>query len=838
MKFNRVTDRDTHMKRSAQTKATMALAPARTSVGAAVIFALYGVPHAACADQQPQSSSDTLEEVIVTASRRQQTLEEVPYNLSVISADDLSRTGVTDLASLSYQVPGLSTYDFGARFAAATSPIIRGINADGAPLGKRMPEQSPVGTYIGNSPVDGYFQLDDVQQIEVLRGPQGTLYGAGALGGALRIMPNAPELDVLSGHLEASGGNLAHSSGTSYTAKGVFNVPIGDTLAFRASGKYAYDPGFINVYGILERPGSALSGIPVLADPSNPVTSPGILTSKNDWNFQKTFTGRASALWKPNDKFSAELAYVYANLKGDGGPQANSTFAGGPYPADPRVTFPAGGNYRNFSAIDQPYSRTSDLTSLDLSYDAGFATLSSTSSFSTTNGSTVTDDTYGQALYTFSYPYYSGVPTNPRFVSPFEFDDKANTFTEEVRLVSTAGPDKKLDYVIGLFYENQHTEGVWDISAPGSPGYSAAQGCTAPYTSGASFPNCLVVDGPGDLTFSGVDHQHFQDKSIFGELTWHFIDHGQITFGGRHFHQQFTDAQSYLVYTFNSIVPAIPHESSASKNIWKINPSYEYATGHHVYAIWSQGFRRGGASAVPLSGPFQESPVLASYAPDSTNNYEVGLKGRFANGLSYTVDAFDIQWDKPQIAGLTPAGNYAVWNANKAQSTGFEFNVSGPLFIPGLSFTIGGAFSNAKLTQNYSLPAGNGAYGITPGGISGTSGSQLPGSPKESAAATITYARGIAPGYDLALSLNGTYKSSIPFQILIPGTPPSQSSTIEIGNFSATISHKPWNFGAYVTNITDKRELLIPASGPTGNLFNDSTINRPREIGLRVGYSF
>jgi iron complex outermembrane recepter protein len=824
------------MKRSARTKPKIALVPTR--LGAAVILALYGAPQPASADPQPQSPSDTLEEVIVTASRRQQTLEDVPYNLSVVSADDLARTGVTDLASLSYQVPGLSTYDFGARFAAATSPIIRGINADGAPLGKRMPEQSPVGTYIGNSPSDGYFQLDDVQRIEILRGPQGTLYGAGALGGALRIIPNAPELDVLSGHIEASGGRLAHSDGTSYTAKGVFNVPIGDTLAFRASGKYAYDPGFIDVYGILARPGSSLSGIPTLADPSNPVTSPGVLTGKNDWNFQKTFTGRASALWKPNDSFNAELAYVYSNLKGDGGPQANSTFAGGPYPVDPRFTFPAGGEYRNFSAIDQPYSRTSDLTSLDLSYDAGFATLSSTSSFSTTNGATVTDDTYGQALYTFSYPYYSGVPTNPRFVSPFEFEDDANTLTEEVRLVSDAGPDKKLDYVVGLFYENQHTEGVWDISAPGSPEYSAAEGCTAPYTSGASFPNCLVVAGPGDLTFSGVDHQHFQDKSVFGELTWHFIDHGQITFGGRHFHQQFTDAESYLVYTFNSIVPAIPHESTASKNIWKINPSYEYAAGQHVYALWSQGFRRGGASAVPLSGPFQESPVLARYAPDSTNNYEAGLKGRFADGLSYTVDAFDIQWDKPQIAGLTPAGNYAVWNANKARSAGFEFNVSGPLYVPGLSFTIGGAYSNAKLTQNYSLPAGNGDYGITPGGISGTAGSQLPGSPKESAAATLTYQRAVAPGYDLALSLNGTYKSSIPFEILIPGTPPSQSSSIELLNFSAALSHKPWNFGAYVTNITDRHELLIPASGPTGNLFNDSTINRPREIGLRIGYSF
>ena len=810
---------------------------AKTSVSAAVVLALYGMPQTVRAEQQAQGPSDALEEIIVTASRRQQTLESVPYNLSVVSPEDIARTGVKDLASLAYQVPGLSTYDFGARFADATSLIIRGINADGAPLGKRMAEQSPVGTYIGNSPADGYFQLEDVQRIEVLRGPQGTLYGAGALGGAIRIIPNSPELAVTSGHIEASGGDLAHSSAKSYSTNGFFNLPVGDTLAFRVSEKYVDDPGFINVYGILARPGSPLSGIPTLADPSQPVTSPGILTSENDWNYQKTFTGRASMLWKPSDGFSAELAYLYGYVKGDGGPQANTTFAGGPYPVDPRFTFPAGGNYQNFSAIDQPFSRTSDLTSLDLSYDAGFATLSSTTSFSTTKGSTVTDDTYGQALYTFSYPYYSGVPTNPRFVSPFEFDDKANTLTEEVRLVSAAGPDKKIDYVIGLFYENQHTDGVWNISAPGSPEYSAAERCTAPYTSGSTFPNCLVVAGPGDLTFVGDDHQHFQDTSVFGEFTWHFTDHGQVTFGGRHFSQKFTDAASYLVYTFNSFVPAVPRDSPASKNIWKINPSYEYAKRQYVYATWSQGFRRGGASAVPLTGPFQESPVLANYAPDSTNNYEAGLKGRFSNGLNYTVDIFDIRWDRPQIAGITPAGNYAVWNANKAESRGFEFNVDGPLPIAGLSFTIGGAYSDAKLTQDYSLPAGNGNYGITPGGISGTSGSQLPGSPKYSAAATLTYARPIAPGYDFAVSLNGTYKSSIPFEILIPGTTPSESSSFEVANLSAALTHRPWNFGMYITNLTDKRELLIPASGPTGNLFNDSTINRPREIGLRIGYS-
>jgi outer membrane receptor protein involved in Fe transport len=827
------------MKCSAQKKNVKMLLPARTSASAAVMLALYGVAGSSAAQQKEDAPPDAMEQIVVTATRREQTVEEVPYNVTAISGDDLARAGVKDVASLTYQVPGLSMYDFGARFAGATSPIIRGISADGAPLGNRMAEQSPVGTYVGNSPIDGYFQLDDIQRIEVLRGPQGTLYGAGALGGALRIIPNDPELRVLSGSLDASGGFLSHSSTQSYGASGMLNVPVGNSLAFRISGKYAYDPGFINAFGILARTGTPLSGIPVLADPSQPVTSPGVYLSKNDWNYQKTATSRASLLWQPNDKFKAEAAFLYGHVIGDAGPQANSTFAGGAYPVDPRITYPAGGNYQTFSAIDQPYSRKTDLSSLDLSYDAGFATLSSTSSYFTTQGSTITDDTFGQALYTFSYPYYSGNPTNPRFVSPFEFQDSAQTFTQEIRMVSATGPDKKIDYVAGVFYERQNRGGVWDISAPGSPEYSAAEGCTSAYTAGSSFPNCLVVAGPADLTFAGVDHQHFQEISVFGELSWHFMPHGQITFGGRHYHQTFTDAQSYSVYTFNTYVPATPHESPASKNIWKINPSYEYTAGQFAYATWSQGFRRGGASAVPLSGPFQESPVLASYAPDSTNNYETGLKGRLHGGLSYTVDIFDIQWDKPQIAGITGAGNYAVWNANKAQSTGFEFNVSGPLGIPDFDFLVGGAYSNAKLTENYSLPGGNGAGTIVPGLISGTAGSQLPGSPKKSAAATVTYKHNLALDYLLNVSLNGTYKSSIPFQILIPGTPPSQqSSSIELFNLSTTLTHDDWHVGAYVNNIADRRVLLIPASGPSGNLANDSTISRPREIGLRVGYSF
>jgi outer membrane receptor protein involved in Fe transport len=811
--------------------------PARTAVGAAVFFALYGLPHAASA-QMADNPANELEEVTVTANRREQNLEAVPYSMSVVSAEQLSQTGVTDLASLSTTVPGLSMYDYGARLAGATAPIIRGINATGEPTrGFRTFEQNPVGTYIGNSPINGYFQLDDLKQVEVLRGPQGTLYGAGALGGALRLLPNSPDLNAFSGMFEAGGGRLDHSSGTSYTLKAMVNLPVADTLAFRASAKYAYEPGFIKVYGLLKRSNNGLSGIPELANPADPVGSPGIYSSRDDWNFQKTFTGRASALWKPSEAFSAELAILHSNVKGDGGPQVNPDFAGGVSPLDPATTLPAGGHYQEFSQIDQPYSRYTNLLSLDMSYDVGFATLSSTSSYYTTSGSTLQDNTYDLAgiengAFT---PYYGGTPVNPRFVYDQLFTDSARTFTQEVRLVSTSNPANLFDYVVGVFYEKQNNTGAWTIAIPGSPERAVAQGCT---------PGCQILVGPNDVNFQQIDTQKFQDMSVFGELTWHFMTHGQVTFGARHFSQQFSDAQSYQDFTFPTDIPATPHHSPASKTIGKVDPSYEYAKDQFVYALWSQGFRRGGANSVPLSGPFQESPSLSTYQPDKTNNYEAGLKGRLSSGLSYTFAVFDIKWDKPQISSSLPSGNLAVYNANTAESKGFEFESSGPLFVRGLGYSVGFSYADAKLTSNFSLPANKGGV-IVPGALFGTTGQQLPGSPKTSVSAAVNYDMNLTAGYDLALSLNGVYRSAVKLQLAptLGATSVQQSSSYGIMNFTASVNHKPWRLTGYVTNLLDKQEILIPPtqiseSNNFDKLADDYVVNPPREIGMRVAYSF
>ncbi|HTJ17198.1 MAG TPA: TonB-dependent receptor [Steroidobacteraceae bacterium] len=803
---------------------------ARTPIGAAVLIALYGAPLAVDAQTQPDPKSQTLQEVVVTASRRSQTTEEVPYSLQVVSPTQLANSGATDLPALARQVPGVSMSDSGARNSANTFPIIRGLNASPGAGSFRTFEQAPVGTYIGNSPIDGYFQFNDIERIEVLRGPQGTLYGAGALGGALRIIPASPKLREFSGNVDMKGGMVDKASDPSYTTAAAINLPMGETFALRVAGNYDYEPGFVDAHGLMRLDGN---GAPVRTNPADP-NSTGEYYSKEDWNDQKTFTGRASLLWQPTETFNANLAYMYSHLEGNSGRTVNRTYPGGEFVGDPRITFPAGGDNTRFSAVEEPFTRKTDLASLDLSYDAGFATLSATSSYFTTEGDTTFDSSYVLYRIPQYLGYYVGSTLNPRFILPQVYGDKSHTFTQEVRLVSNTEPGKKFDYVAGIFYEKQERIGSWLVSIPGSPERATELGCTGIWFPGATFPDCNVLIGPNDVNVDQHDKQTFEDKSIFGELTWHFTEHGDLTVGVRHFEQDFEDVQSLELYSFGLSVPEEPRTSKASKTKWKVNPSYEYATNHRVYALWSQGFRRGGSNAIPLVGPFGDNPALITYKPDEADNYEIGLKGHFANGLSYTVDVFKIYWDNPQIGGTTPTTNFAVWNADEAISKGFELDLNMPFGDTGLSLSLSGAYSDAAFSKDYTVPS-------TFGDIVGFKGQQLPGSPKESGAATLNYERDVFSNFRLSASLNDTYRSEVVLSNFgILGQAPLTADKLNLLNASLALSRDNWLVGLYATNLTNERVLLSPGNPDpsTDNLSTSSLINQPREVSLRLNYSF
>ena len=160
---------------------------------------------------------------------------------------------------------------------------------------------------------------------------------------------------------------------------------------------------------------------------------------------------------------------------------------------------------------------------------------------------------YGGFAGGYYLPYYAGIPTNPRFIYPFVFTDSAHTFTQEVRLVSKADPANMFDYVVGAFYENQTNKGLvrHHPRVTGTLGGRGMHRYGVLHDGSSSFPNCRVLSGPDDVTFQQIDTQNFTDKSVFGELTWHFMPHGQLTVGVRHYSQEFTDSQLYQDYTLH-----------------------------------------------------------------------------------------------------------------------------------------------------------------------------------------------------------------------------------------------------------------------------------------------
>ena len=808
---------------------------AGSSVSAAVLLALYGINPVAHADDAtgPDTSTtpqkQSLGEVIVTAERVKESIFQIPSSISVVTPTTLVQDSVTDLAALSREtgIAGGAT----PQAAAYSFPIIRGLNASPAISAFRLPNQAPVDTYIGNSSIGGgYFQLTDVQRIEILRGPQGTLYGAGALGGALRVIPNDPVLKKLSASVDGKIGFLQHANKPTYTAEGVVNIPLGDTLAFRASGTYEYTPGYINVYGLLER-GS--NGVPLLANPSDPVNSPGIYTSAHDWNDVANLTARASVLWQPTDRFNATLAFTYSNNDGNGSSAVNPIFPGGPDTVDPRITLPAGGPFTWFSPETLPYSRKSDITTLDMSYDAGFATVSSTTSYFATSGNFESSPVYG-LMQPILLPYvnpYAGSPINPRWVSQFEYLDSERTVGQELRLVSDAGPDKPFGYIVGLYYSKEVSLASSPLTDPGSPERAIAEGCTLPVYPGSAFPFCLLQTGPNDEAYDILDTQSFTDKSVYADVTYDFAKNWQFTGGVRYFKEDFSDFGSAALYDYGLPPTANTGSFPASKTVGRAALTWEYVPGQHAYILWSQGFRRGGANGLLLTTGAFADEAPNTFGPDLVNNYEIGFKGQFQNSLSYSIDGFYMPWTNPQICGLTPESNYACWNAKKALSEGFEVMLDTPLGLPGLRFHLEGTYANAHLTEQYKYPD-------YLGNIIGYPGEQLPLSPRVSAAATLSYTQTVGSDWQLVTTLNNTYTSAeVTNYFAVLGQKPTNEPVLDLLNASVSVSNGVWMVGLFSTNITNKYEILT--TGDQGlPLAYTASINQPRIVYLRAGYSF
>jgi outer membrane receptor protein involved in Fe transport len=834
---------------------------AMSSLTAAVLTALYG------GTAKAADPDDAMQEIVVTATRRAASAQDLPISITAVSGDALDQAGIQDISALAHSMAGVNYTDKGPFSGVNGSTlIIRGLNSEatGGHLGLATPIVPPVATYVDDTPLFVNLRLDDLDHVEILRGPQGTLYGSGSLGGTIRFVQKAPDLTGFDARVEGGLSETQHTHAPNEQIKGMVNLPISDTIAVRVNASSDNEAGFINQPNLFVLDSS---GVPVAGPSGAPETY-----GQNGVNSYEYRNARIAALWKPSEEFRAQLSYYYQKESAGGFPYIATNPNAYNNPLNP-VNQPAGAQVPLYTApvpsgVDQLSSATNslegteddvNLAALAIDYDMGFATLSSNTSWAHHVNHTHEDLT---ALYTnFSF-YQDLYGQNPRsFIQGHdELDDKI--VSQEFRLASKSG--EVFDWVGGLFYRDEKTNIQEHEFYPGYLDFfnacSAAGGTTfenqsladqlvlAPTQCGAGetayTPGTVnTVAGipiPKDQAYIGDFETVFKDVAAFGELTYHITSEWSVTGGARVFKQTVSQAQQTgLLFDGSEDVfgPVVPIANSSlsdewRKALWKANMAYKLDATNLVYATWSQGFRRGGVNALPSSEPafgYVTPPALSKVEPDKADNYEFGAKGTIANRFRYSAAVFDIQWHNLQEGvALTPLVLPAAINVGEAYSRGLEME-----FYAGVTDHLGVqidyTYDLTKITSYNALLAGN--LSVAPPLVGGV----LPGTPKTSAAIGLEYGHMMFADGEFQYSINAHYQSAV-VPAISSDIPTVAGYTLADTRLTYTRGH--WRGAVYVDNLTNN--LGITSYQDPGNYGYraQALVSTPRTYGFTLGYSF
>ena len=781
-------------------------------------------------DAAPVSAGD-IEEIIVTATRRDQSVSDIPYNISAIGAADIKDSGVTDLQGLTQMVPGLVSPDLGARAGSVNSAlIIRGLNASAVNTQDQNIAAPVVSTYVDETPLFANLKVTDIARVEVLRGPQGTLYGSGSLGGTVRLIHNEPDPTAAGLDLSTRASHTANAANPSGAIDVIANLPINESMAFRTSFGFEKLGGFTNARSVAVLTGNSQ---PVLANPSDPLNSAPAFSEKRGIDWSNTWYVRGAWLWKAGDDVKFMLTYQHQTDQSGGFSQANPAY-----------------RYAQTLYVDQPGSFATDLGSIDVSIDAGFATVSSSSSFTNQTSTSQYDLTGLIESLAQLYGNY------PRSLSPILVDSSDKAFTEELRFVSKdSGP---WDWVAGAYYSsrreslNQVEPILGFASWSQIPGSGRPPGCTVA-SANCPFPTFGDViqfyqggirpslNPYPDLNFTMDRQVKFSDVALFNEVSYRFTDKWQATAGGRIFWQHYDQALTQTLpmcgpfCSQSGTDPTGRTSDSQAKGfrsqIFKLNTSYEVAAHTLVYATWSEGFRRGGVNALP-TGPcyYCENVGLLTYKPDEARNSEIGIKGSFGPGTSYTFTLYNIDWTNPQIEANTLLGGFDfVTNGTRARSRGVEAELGIPVSQT-MRLELGYSYADSILTADFQA-------GIVPD-IVGHSGDRLPGVSKQQATLALDYSQPLAGDRDIHGRIDASYRSD--FWSSLPHT----STAIDLPGITLVNARagfgfgKTWRVDAFVNNLTNQEAASAVSTVPGPAHDRALFVGRPRTIGVDINYSF
>ena len=804
---------------------------------------------------QTVSAAPVLEEVIVTATRRAQSVQDIPYNISVITADDIEKRGITSTEQLFRSVPGVVFIDQGPRSGVNNSTLIlRGLNADGPARSTTPLATAPVvSVYINETPIYATLRLKDIERVEVLRGPQGTLYGSGSLGGSVRYIFNKPDFEKFAGDITGEFSHTENGDGLNWVGDLVLNVPISDTFALRINAGIVDTAGYIDLENAYVRrddgsPELNNGSTDPFGDAANFVAGQPIFTQKEGTNNYRTESMRIALRWEPTDTLDINFAYHLQDDDTDDSQTISYLRFGDDALSSSRV-------------IEEPFKREVDILSLDVEYAMGFATLTTSVSDYKSDGNGSADHT---DLYV-NFPFYPGLyGSSPRPLVEHRsfFKDQGTVF--EARLASNTKSGARLDWVAGVYYLDQDVSSGGDDHFLGYDDYANACFATTPGSIGpfgpAGGPPCgfgtlhgvFPTNGPlpvvKDLAFVSRQENNFEDLAVFGEITWHVTNRWQITGGMRYFDQEFESTQLGGLVFAPGAVSSATQRFKEDDVLFKFNSSFDINDVTSIYATWSEGFRRGGANGLPPVAPdlvnfgntLPVNPAANSYKSDRAENREIGIKGTFMDRYRYSFAYFNIDMEDFQTNALcTPLSLLCVLNAGDANSSGVEFEVQGQA-TDNLEVGFAYSFTDATFDKLSAQSQAFVADGTTFGGL--FAGRQLPGTPKHSIFVSTNYIQQLSNGWQLIYGLNGSYRSDSPGPLNAFSV---DTDSYTLWNAGITLDTDKWRVRAFVNNIGDERGAnarLFGADAAGNPAFYGNSANAwvstPRSAGLSVSYRF
>jgi iron complex outermembrane recepter protein len=775
-----------------------------------------------------ETETGGLENIIVTAQRRSENLQEVPLSIQAFGTEALEDLGITDFDDYVRFLPSVSYSSFGPGFAQV---YMRGVASGGD--GNHSGSLPSVGIYLDEQPITTIqgaldVHLYDIARVEALAGPQGTLYGASSQAGTLRIITNKPDATQFEAAYDLEGSTVS-DGGSGYIAEGFVNVPLSESAAIRLVGWKRHDPGYIDNIDVART--FPVSGITV----NN--TRP-----KNDYNDVDTMGARAALKLDLGDTWT-----ITPTLMGQE-QEANGSFGYDSTVGDLKLShrFPETSRDRWTQAA---LAVEGKISNFDLLYSGSYLKRDVDTQQDYSDYSFWYDECCGYGAYIYDD---DGALIDPS--QHIEGKDRYKRQTHELRISSPS--ENRFRFVAGVFAQRQEHDIQQNYIVD-------------------DFSSVFTVTGwPGTIWLTEQERID-RDSAVFGEVSFDVTDALTVTGGLRYFKSENSlegyfgfsddfsgsgksgetlcsfnagderfDTSSWVPFSNIGTAPCsnLDKRVEEKDTIHKLNVAYNFDADRMIYATWSRGFRPGGIN---------RNGSLPPYLADFLTNYELGWKTMWAgNRIRFNGAVFSQEWEDFQFSLLGLNGLTDIKNANQARLNGIEMDLSW-LVTDGLTINGGAAWMDAELTENYcgfvdeetdqpvtDCPVGS---ELAPDGPESPKGTQLPVTPKFKGNLTARYEFPLA-SFDAHVQSSLIYvgKRWADLRILergILGQMPSYTTV----DFSTGMSNGTYSFELFVNNATDERAEITRFSQCAEAVCGEQTYivtNLPRNFGLRFGQKF